>query len=81
MKKLLLLGVLAIAVSATLAGTALAVLAGPLGDYIRVGGGGSQPIGPPFTVDIDVFTDEQTFCAYQHVLSYDPTTLRISAIL
>jgi hypothetical protein len=81
MKRLFFLSVLAIAVSATLAGTALTVFAGPLEDYIRVVGGGSQPIDPtPFTVDIEVFTDEQTFCAYQHVLSYDPTKVQVDSV-
>jgi len=80
MKKFLVLGVLAVVVSTTLGSAALAVLAGPLEDYIGVVGGGSQPIGPTFTVDIDVFTDEQTFCAYQHVLSFDPTKVQVDSV-
>ena len=81
MKKFLVLGVLAVVVSTTLGGAALAVLAGPLEDYIGVVGGGSQLIDPtPFTVDIDVFTDEQTFCAYQHLLSFDPTKVQVDSV-
>ena len=79
MKRLFLV-LLVVVVSTTLGGAALAVLAGPLEDYIGVVGGGSQPIGPTFTVDIDVFTDEQTFCAYQHVLSFDPTKVQVDSV-
>ena len=70
----------AVVVSTALGGAALAVLAGPLEDYIGVVGGGSQPIGPTFTVDVDVFTDEQTFCGYQHVLSFDPTKVQVDSV-
>jgi hypothetical protein len=77
MKKLLLV-LLAVAVSTTLGGAVLGVLAAE--DYIRVVGGGSQPIGPTFTIDIDVFTDEQTFCAYQHELQYDPTKVQVDSV-
>ena len=78
MKRLLLV-LVAVAVSTALGGAALAGLAGPLEDYIRVTGGGSQPIGPTFTVDIDVFTDEN-FCGYQHVLSFDPTKVQVDSV-
>jgi len=78
MKKLLLV-LLAVAVSTTLGGAVLGVLAAE--DYIRVVGGGSQPVGgPPFTVGMDVFTDELTFCAYHYELSYNPTKVQVDSV-
>jgi hypothetical protein len=78
--KKLLLVLLTVTASTTLGVAALTVFAGPLEDYIGVVGGGSQPIGPTFTVDIDVFTDEQNFCAYQHVLQFDPSTVQVDSV-